>query len=166
MSSSPQNSIFWTVIATLHLHFPSLRRKIHFVATEKSEQLLYTTEGTLSRTRKGWKEVLDEEHLVFTGSGTGGGLLHSREGSNDWCKDHCWALRGIDGPVEALGTVVLHQRKSLTVVSIQAGAQRCLIIIAAPYEWFARYLSGSKTKRKKIISKKEVRHWNLSQVHV
>lgn len=53
--------------------------------------------------------------------------------------------------MEALGTVVLHQRKSLTVVSIQAGAQRCLIIIAAPYEWFARYLSGGVTKRKKKL---------------
>lgn len=83
---------------------------------------MYIREETLERIRKGWREGSDEENLVFTGSGAGGGFLYSRKGSYDGRKDYSWTLRGIDGPVEAQGTVVLHQRNSLAVVSIKARA--------------------------------------------
>lgn len=80
--------------------------------------------------------------MVFTGGGTSGGFRGSREGSYDGGKDDVWALGGVDGRVQAPGTVVLHQRDGLPVVGVQTGAQRRLIVVTATDEWLARHLSA------------------------
>lgn len=104
-------------------------------------------EGTRERVRKGQREGLDEEDLVFTGCD--GGFLRGREGGYYRGEDYGGALGGVDDPVEALSAVVLHHRDGLTVVGIQARAQCCLVVVAAAYERFARYLGGSMTRNLK-----------------
>lgn len=111
--------------------------------------IIFTMEGrkkTPKGRREGRKRVLNEEHLVFTGGGTGGAFRGSGEGSYDRGEDDVRALGGVDGRVEAPGAVVLHQRGGLPVVGVQPGAQRRLVVVAAAYERLTRHLSRADTR--------------------
>lgn len=115
----------------------SIFTKLHVVATGTLDQLLCNLHHCKGQQpiREGRKK-LNEEHLVFTGGGSGGDFCGSGESSYDGGEDDIWAPRGIDGRVQTPGAVVLHQRDSLPVVGIQAGAQCLLVVITAADERF------------------------------
>lgn len=142
----------WIADATLSLHLPCLHlAKLHFVATVTLDQLLCNLhvwkeeKNPLEGIQEGWKRFLNEEHLVFTGDGTGGDFRGSGEGSDDGGEDNVWAQGGVDGHVQASGTVVLHQRGRLPVVGLQTGVQRRLVVVAAADERLACQLSADKS---------------------
>ena len=77
---------------------------------------------------------LNEEHLVFTGGSAGRDFRGGGESRYDGGEDDVGVLGGVDGRVKTPGSVVLHQRDSLTVVGVQAGLQRRLVVVAAADE--------------------------------
>lgn len=81
------------------------------------------------------QSVSDEDHVVFTGRGDG-------EGGEDGGEHQVRRLFGVDGPVEAEGTVVVDQWRRLAVVCLQSGTQRCLVIITTAGQGLARQLVG------------------------
>lgn len=112
--------------------------------------IIFTHEGRKTRWKGHGKDekrfFLNEEHLVFTGGGTGGDFRGGGEGGHDGGEDYIWVLRGVDGRVQAPGAVVLHQRDGLTVVGVQTGLQRRRIVVAAADERLARQLSADKRR--------------------
>lgn len=94
--------------------------------------------------RRRQRKFLNEEHLVFTGGGTGRGFHGSGESSYDGGEYDVGALGGIDGCVQPPGAVVLHKRGCLPVIGLQTGAQRCFIVVATADEGLACHLGAEK----------------------
>lgn len=62
----------------------------------------------------------------------------------DGGEDDVRVLGGVDGRVQSPGSVVLHQRDRLTVVGVQAGPQRRLVVVTAADEWLTCQLGADK----------------------
>lgn len=86
--------------------------------------------------------MLNEEHSVFTGDGSGGDFRGVGEGGHDGGEDEVGALGGVDGRVQPPGAVVVDQRHRLPVVGLQARVKRLLVVVAAPHERLAGQLRG------------------------
>lgn len=91
---------------------------------------------------------LNEEHLVFTGGGSCRDFRGSGERGDDGGEDDAGALGGVDGRVQAPGSVVLHQGDGLTVVGVQAGTKRGFVVVAAADERLARQLCEERKEEK------------------